>query len=131
MPSLALKLLLKIAVSDSLPLEKSERRKTKQSDLGFLDVIIRCSHSNRSIHSSTMYRPIAMRAAYLAQGQPAGKLLRVHWHKAYRAQLQGTGARLNDWRDMSGIDQDLQSCFQTRQPATPSTCGQTPTMQDA
>ena len=39
MPSLAaLKLLLTIAVSDSLPLEKGERRKTKQSFLGFLDV---------------------------------------------------------------------------------------------
>ena len=39
MPSLAaLKLLLTIAVSDSLPLEKGERRKAKQSFLGFLDV---------------------------------------------------------------------------------------------
>ena len=39
MPSLAaLKLLLTIAVSDSLPLEKGKRRKSKQSFLGFLDV---------------------------------------------------------------------------------------------
>ena len=39
MPSLAaLKLLLTIAVSDSLPLEKGERRTSKQSFLGFLDV---------------------------------------------------------------------------------------------
>ena len=39
MPSLtALKLLLTIAVSDSIPLEKGEKRKTRQSFLGFLDV---------------------------------------------------------------------------------------------
>ena len=39
MPSLAaLKLLLTIAVSDSLALEKGEKSKTKQSFLGFLDV---------------------------------------------------------------------------------------------
>ena len=57
-PSLAdLKLLLTITVSDSLPLEKGERSKTKQSFLGFLDV---------------------KRAHFYAKAQPENFMLRLH-----------------------------------------------------
>ena len=94
MPSLAaLKLLLTIAVSDSLPLEKGEKRKTRQSFLGFFDV--KRSHFY-SKATRELYVEIPSEGKKPEDGGVVGRLVRRVWHQRCTHELGADHCRVHE-----------------------------------